>query len=99
VKCPKCSVDLQPTMRHKIQVNCCPSCKGMWLEHDELEDFCPTQHGYWLNEDEDSKLLELMKREEAHPQRKLLAEDKWAATLEQTRSPTVFSKLRDLLHR
>jgi Zn-finger nucleic acid-binding protein len=146
MKCPKCSVDLQPTIRHKIQVNYCQSCKGMWLEHDELEvledevfdfgdrwkgtlvfsststtdkcpecaaflqrfryrlydidmDFCPNQHGYWLDEDEDSKVLELMKREEAHLQRKLLAEDKWAATLKHMRSPTFFSKLRDLLHK
>lgn len=38
MKCPKCRVDLQPAIRHKIKVNCCQSCKGMWLEHDELEE-------------------------------------------------------------
>jgi Zn-finger nucleic acid-binding protein len=38
MKCPKCSVDLQPTIRHKIKVNYCQSCKGMRLEHDELEE-------------------------------------------------------------
>jgi hypothetical protein len=37
-----------------------------------------------------------MKREEAHLQRKLLAEDKWAATLKHMRLPTIFNKLRDL---
>jgi len=41
VKCPKCNTDLTPTRRHKLEVNYCPSCKGMWLEHvelDQLED-------------------------------------------------------------
>ncbi len=37
LKCPKCSSDLVPTIRHKIQVNYCPSCKGMWLEHQDLD--------------------------------------------------------------
>ncbi|MDE2210919.1 MAG: zf-TFIIB domain-containing protein, partial [Betaproteobacteria bacterium] len=26
-----------PTIRHKIEVNSCQSCKGMWLECRELE--------------------------------------------------------------
>jgi Zn-finger nucleic acid-binding protein len=146
VKCPKCSVDLLPTIRHKIEISYCQSCKGMWLEHDELEEledevfdfgdrwkgslvigsaatshkcpectallqrfryrfynlemeFCPNQHGYWLDEDEDTKVLELMKREEADLQRKLLAEDKWTATLAHMRSRSFFSKLRDLFHK
>jgi Zn-finger nucleic acid-binding protein len=38
LKCPKCSVDLVETVRHKLKVNYCQSCKGMWLEHDELEE-------------------------------------------------------------
>ncbi len=146
VKCPRCGVDLLAAIRHKIQVNYCQSCKGMWLEHDELEEledevfdfgdrwkgtlvfssaattdrcpectallqrfsyrfyelqmeFCPNQHGYWLDDDEDTRVLELMKREEADLQRKLLAEDKWAVTLRHMRSRSFFSKLRDLFHR
>jgi Zn-finger nucleic acid-binding protein len=143
VECPRDGVTLVPTMRHKIQVNFCQSCKGMWLEHgelDELEDevfdfgdrwkgtlvfgstastdkcpecatqlqrfryrfydlemeFCPNQHGYWLEADEDTRVLELMKMEEADLQRKLLAEDRWARTLRHMRSRSFFSKLRDL---
>ena len=38
MKCPKCSIALVPTTRHKIKVNYCQSCKGMWLEHNELEE-------------------------------------------------------------
>jgi Zn-finger nucleic acid-binding protein len=62
-------------------------------------EFCPNQHGYWLDEDEDTKVLELMKREEADLQRKLLAEDKWTATLAHMRSRSFFSKLRYLFHK
>jgi Zn-finger nucleic acid-binding protein len=138
-------VDLVPTMRHKLQVNHCPSCQGMWLEHNELEEledevfdfgdrwkgslvfssaatdhkcpecssllqqfsyrlydmqmeFCPKQHGYWLDADEDTRVLALMKAEEADLKRKLLAEDKWTATLKHLRSPSFFSKVRDLFH-
>lgn len=36
MKCPKCNLELTPTVRHKIKVNYCQSCKGMWLEHQEL---------------------------------------------------------------
>jgi Zn-finger nucleic acid-binding protein len=146
VKCPKCDVDLVPATRHDLKVNTCPSCKGMWLEHDELQEledevfdfgerwkgtlefsaeatthkcpectlllqrfryrfydlemeFCPAQHGYWLEADEDTRVLELMQREETDLQRKLLAEDKWTKTLRQLRSPSFFAKLRDLFHK
>ena len=37
MKCPRCSSDLVPAIRHKIQVKYCESCKGMWLESQELE--------------------------------------------------------------
>lgn len=36
MKCPKCNSDLTPTTRHKLKVNYCPACKGMWLERQEL---------------------------------------------------------------
>ncbi len=37
MKCPQCNVDLTPAVRHRLKINTCPSCKGMWLEHPELE--------------------------------------------------------------
>ncbi|MDE2090810.1 MAG: zf-TFIIB domain-containing protein [Gammaproteobacteria bacterium] len=36
MKCPKCNTDLMPAIRHKIKVNYCQSCKGMWLDCQEL---------------------------------------------------------------
>jgi len=145
LKCPRCNSDLTPTLRHKIKVNYCPTCKGMWLEHDELEqledevfdfgeaakgtlifgstatadkcpecaallksfryrfydlemEFCENLHGYWLHDDEDSRVLELMKKEEANYERKLLAEEKWAQVLKRMRSHTFLNKVRDLFH-
>lgn len=38
MKCPKCDVDLVSAVRHKVQVNECPSCKGMWLDSQELNE-------------------------------------------------------------
>jgi len=145
LKCPRCNSDLTPTIRHKIKVNYCQSCKGMWLEYQELEqledevfdfgeaakgtlvfsstpttakcpecsallkrfryrfydlemEFCENQHGYWLEDDEDTRVLELMKKEESNYERKLLAEDKWATTLKRMRSRSFLSKVRDLFH-
>ncbi len=142
MKCPNCKSDLVPAVRHQLQVNLCPSCKGMWLEQPELgqlEDeafdfgdrwkgtlvfnsaatthqcpecsaflrhfryrfydlqmeFCPNQDGYWLEDNEDTRVLELMKKEEADLQRKLLAEDRWAATLRHMYSRSFFGRLRD----
>jgi len=37
LKCPKCNLDLVPGVRHKVKVNYCQSCKGMWLDSQELE--------------------------------------------------------------
>lgn len=36
MKCPKCRTDLAPAVRHELEVNYCPQCKGMWLERAEL---------------------------------------------------------------
>jgi Zn-finger nucleic acid-binding protein len=82
----------------------CPECEALlqrfrYRLYDMEMEFCPNQHGYWLDDDEDTRVLELMKREEQDLQRKLLAEDKWAATLRHLRSPSFFSKLRDLFRK
>ncbi|HTX24363.1 MAG TPA: zf-TFIIB domain-containing protein [Steroidobacteraceae bacterium] len=145
MKCPKCHSDLTPTIRYKLEVERCPTCQGMWLRHqelDELEDevfdfgehakgtlvfdsaptsdpcpecnaplrsfsyrfydlqmeLCEHEHGYWLSAGEDTRVLEVMKTEEAHLRRKLRAEDRWAAMLKKMRSRSFLSKVRDLFH-
>lgn len=78
----------------------CPECTALLQRFKyrfyELEmEFCPNQHGYWLEADEDTRVLEMMKKEEADLARKLLAEDKWAAVLRHMYSRSFFGKLRD----
>ena len=38
MKCPKCNTDLVSEARHKITVQGCPSCRGMWFECKEFEE-------------------------------------------------------------
>jgi hypothetical protein len=37
MKCPNCQSELQTAVRHGIGVDVCPSCKGMWLNQQELD--------------------------------------------------------------
>jgi Zn-finger nucleic acid-binding protein len=36
VKCPKCGSELSPAVRHKVDVNLCNACHGMWIERQEF---------------------------------------------------------------
>jgi len=79
----------------------CPECTALLQRFQyrfyELEmEFCPNQHGYWLEDDEDTRVLELMKKEEKDLERKLIAEDQWTKVLKHMRSPSFFSRLKDL---
>jgi hypothetical protein len=51
-----------------------------------------------LYDDEDTRVLELMKKEEVNYERKLLAEDNWAKVLKRMRSHSFLNKVRDLFH-
>jgi Zn-finger nucleic acid-binding protein len=143
MKCPNCDNDLVQTKRDRIEVQYCPSCRGMWLNRQELQeledeafdlgedekgtlifsatattrkcpqcsklmkrfeyrlydlemDFCEDGHGFWLDADEDKRVLDLMKKEEAGLERKVLAEDRWASHLQHLRSGSFLDRLRDL---
>jgi uncharacterized protein len=37
MKCPLCNVDLLITERQNIEVDYCPSCRGVWLDRGELD--------------------------------------------------------------
>lgn len=37
MKCSNCNADLVHTKRSHVDVEYCPSCKGMWLSCQELE--------------------------------------------------------------
>ena len=143
MKCPNCNVTLVAAKRDAIDMETCPSCQGMWLtrqEMDQLEDeafdlgddnkgtrvfdstaetrkcpecgkpmnrseyrfydleldFCGEGHGFWLEADEDKRVLELMKKEEADLERKVMAEYRWSSKLQHLRSGSFLDRLRDL---
>ena len=37
MNCPNCGTALEATRRHGIDVEACPSCKGLWLDAQELD--------------------------------------------------------------
>jgi predicted Zn-ribbon and HTH transcriptional regulator len=37
MRCPKCGATLRAEAWHDIQVDRCPECHGVWLDHGELE--------------------------------------------------------------
>ena len=79
----------------------CPQCGNpmrtfQYRLYDLQLDFCPDGHGYWLDADEDKRVLELMRKDEAGLERKVLAEEKWASHLKRFRSGSFLDKVRDL---
>jgi Zn-finger nucleic acid-binding protein len=80
----------------------CPECSGAlrmfhYRLYDLELDYCPAGHGYWLDVNEDTRLMELMKLEEARLKRTGRAELRWAAHLKRLRSGSVFQIIRGLL--
>lgn len=39
MKCPNCNCDLLMSERMGIEVDYCPSCRGVWLDRGELDKF------------------------------------------------------------
>ena len=37
MKCPKCGSDLQENNYQNVMIDICSECKGIWLDHGELE--------------------------------------------------------------
>lgn len=37
MRCPRCGATLHTESLHEIQVDRCPECHGVWLDHGELE--------------------------------------------------------------
>jgi uncharacterized protein len=34
--CPVCNVYLLKSTRENVEIDCCPRCGGIWLDHGEL---------------------------------------------------------------
>ena len=81
----------------------CPVCSAPLKEFDyrffDLQLECCPEHGFWLDKDEDDQILELMRGEEARVKRKFGTEASWAKYINHLRSPSFFTKVKDLFHR
>jgi Zn-finger nucleic acid-binding protein len=37
MKCPNCNETLLIAERHRVEIDYCPSCRGVWLDRGELD--------------------------------------------------------------
>jgi Zn-finger nucleic acid-binding protein len=37
MKCPNCSIDLVMSDRQGVEIDYCPTCRGVWLDRGELD--------------------------------------------------------------
>lgn len=81
----------------------CPVCSAPLKEFDyrffDLQLECCPDHGFWLDKNEDDQILELMRGEEARVERKFGTEASWEKYINHLRSPSFFTKVKDLFHR
>jgi Zn-finger nucleic acid-binding protein len=83
LKCPICSTDLK---------------RFDYRFFDLQLDCCP-EHGFWLDKGQDDQILELMSGEAKRIETKFANEDSWAKQIKHLRSPSFFSKVKELFHR
>src|SRR5512139_727843 len=48
MRCPKCATHLQQRTLNGVQVEQCPSCRGMWLDHGEQEKIGRRETDGWI---------------------------------------------------
>jgi Zn-finger nucleic acid-binding protein len=81
----------------------CPVCSAPLQEFDyrffNVQLDCCAEHGFWLDAGKDDQILQIMSGEEQRVEREYTAEDKWTAAINHLRSPSFFSKLKDLVKR
>ena len=46
MKCPKCYGDLREQEYHKVNIDKCQQCGGVWLDAGELEILAEHEHGF-----------------------------------------------------
>jgi len=141
--CPRCNTPLALQNRHKLTVECCPTCSGMWFSPQQLNsledevfdldehakgtlafsltesdtkcpecksglkrfnyrlydleiELCDQGHGYWLEDGADTRVLELMKKEESSIDRSFTAEQNFASLVKHLHSHSLIERVREL---
>ncbi len=80
----------------------CPKCgkkmKKFNYRWEDLElDFCEKGDGYWLDDGEEQRIIDIIKEDEKNMERTFNAEDAWTNHLKRLQSPSIISKIQDLL--
>ena len=46
INCPNCSTPMRESRRYEVDVDYCPSCKGVWLDRGEIDKLASTQNRF-----------------------------------------------------
>ena len=46
MQCPKCGQELATENHGPVQIDLCPSCRGLWLDANELETIVASESGF-----------------------------------------------------
>jgi len=49
MRCPKCGIALDSRRMHGVNVEHCPKCDGIWLDHGELEAIAGSESEGWIS--------------------------------------------------
>ena len=47
--CPKCGQKLTVEKYDSIEIDLCPSCRGLWLDVNELETIVASESSFWVS--------------------------------------------------
>ena len=46
MQCPNCSTQMLPMQKYEVNIDYCPSCKGVWLDRGEIDKIAKIQSNY-----------------------------------------------------
>jgi uncharacterized protein len=46
MQCPNCSTQMQLMQKYDVDIDYCPSCKGVWLDRGEIDKIAKIQSNY-----------------------------------------------------
>ncbi len=46
INCPNCSTRMHEMIRYETHIDCCPSCKGIWLDRGEIDKIATAQNRF-----------------------------------------------------
>jgi uncharacterized protein len=46
IQCPNCSTRMQLMQKYDVDIDYCPSCKGVWLDRGEIDKIAKIQSIY-----------------------------------------------------